>query len=266
MLWVACVLPAGTLADPTVLEDFRTPIHRAPVLLVPGMLLLIVAPVGASIARTSVGLRAILASMDAFVCIYAAVALVVLDPCPGTTFTVLQGTLAILGLLSVAEAVRWTRSTLPGRAWPRAAGVRLAIATLVLLMPSWLLVQRGCELASILAPFAFVAISAAGVRIARTQKGVRLAAALLHVAIAAHLIVTLRYTIFAALPRFTNVEAGGHAALAAAVAVLALALGHAVAQVRHVRRRDEPADEDATANGGDADGLEGDAPVALGSP
>jgi hypothetical protein len=266
MLWVGCVLPAGTLADATVLEDFRTPIHRAPVLLVPGMLLLIVAPVGASIARTSVGLRAILASMDAFVCIYAAIALAVLDPCPGPTFVVLQGTLAVLGLLSVAEVVRWTRSALPGRELPRPAGVRLAIATLVLLMPSWLLVVRGCELASILAPFAFVAISAAGVRIARTQKGVRLAAALLHVAIAAHILVTLRYTIFASQPRFTNVEAGGHAVLGAAGVVLALAVGHVFAHLRHVRRRDEPADEETTANGGEADDLEGGAPVALGSP
>ena len=37
----------------------------------------------------------------------------------------------------------------------------LAVATLVLLSPSWVLVQRGCELASILAPFAFVAPSPA---------------------------------------------------------------------------------------------------------
>jgi hypothetical protein len=134
--------------------------------------------------------------------------------------------------------------------------VRLAIATMVLLMPSWLLVQRGCELASILAPFAFVAMSAAGVRIARTQKGVRLAAALLHLAIAAHLVVTLRYTIYAAQPRFARVEGGGHAALAAAGVVLALAAAHVVAQVVHVRRRDGPMEAEEPEDGVEGAALE----------
>src|SRR5687767_13418696 len=101
MLWVGCVLPAGHLADASLLEDFRTPIHRTPVLLVPALLLLIVAPVAVTIARTTVGLRAILASTDAFVCIYAAVALWALEPCQGVMFRVLDGALVVLGLLSI---------------------------------------------------------------------------------------------------------------------------------------------------------------------
>jgi hypothetical protein len=238
MLWVGCVLPAGRLADPLVLEDFRTPIHRAPVLLVPALLLLIVAPVAVTIARTTAGLRSVLASTDAFVCAYAAIALSFLDPCTGVMFAVLEAVLAFLALLSVLDVVRWSRAGQPGRPLPRPLGVRLAVATLVLLSPSWVLVQRGCELASILAPFAFVALSAAGVRISRTQKGIRLTAALLHLGIAGHLVVTLRYTIFASPPRFADVGAGGYAVLGAAVLVVVIAAGHVVAHMRHLRQED----------------------------
>jgi hypothetical protein len=248
MLWVGCVLPAGRLVDPSLLEDLRTPIHRASVLLVPALLLLIVGPVAVTIARTAVGVRAILASVDAFVCAYAAIALAVLEPCPGLPmFRVLVGTLVLLAVLSVGEIVRWVRSVLPGHAPPRPVGLRLAIAALVLLLPSWLLVQPGCELASLLAPFAAVALSAGGARVARTQKGLRLTAALVHLGVAGHLFVTLRYTIYAADPPFANVGGGGYAVLGAAVLVLALAGLHLAAHVRARRDADAGADAEAEA-------------------
>ena len=75
LLWVACSLPAGPAQIATDHRDATTPIHREAILLVPALLLLVLLPVGMALARRVRGAQAILASTDAFVAIYAGLAL-----------------------------------------------------------------------------------------------------------------------------------------------------------------------------------------------
>jgi hypothetical protein len=226
MLWVACVIPAGALQDPALLEDWSTPMHRAAILIVPALLLLIAGPVGVTLSRGAVGKRGVLAATDTFVCLYAAVAVAVEGAGTSLTYWTLAALMLFLGVLSLVEVLRYARAAARGAPAPRVAGVRLAVALLVLLMPSWFLVEDGRELASLLVPFAFVAVSAGGARLARTSQGLRLTAGILHTAMAAHLLVTLRYQLFDAEPRFSSVAPPGFAVLGASAVLLLLAIAH----------------------------------------
>jgi hypothetical protein len=239
LLWVGCVLPAGRLEGVGLLSDHATPLYREAVLLVPALLLLILGSTLLLLTRGVVGMRGALAAIDTFVCLYAAVALDVCFPCQGTTFWVLTGLLALLGALSAIETARYLRAGARGLPAPTLAGARLALALLVLLAPARLLVQDGTELASLLAPFGFVAFSAAGSRIARTVRGLRVVGGVLLAAIAAHLFVTIRFTVFDAPPRFTSVGPAGWAVTVGAGVLVALATVGVVASA--IRRRREAA-------------------------
>jgi len=131
----------------------------------------------------------------------------------GTVSGVLVGLLFGLGLLSMLEVVRLMLGKRGSFLPASFRGMRLALCLLALLTPSWLLVQDGWELASLLVPYALVAIGAGGALLARTETGLRFTAASLHLAFAAHLFVVLRYTIFEVntvrRPGFTEVSPFG---------------------------------------------------------
>jgi CDP-diglyceride synthetase len=138
------------------------------------------------------------------------------------TAWILVGLMFALAALAVLDAVAILRAPRAGRRG--SAGLRLALSLLVLLTPAWLLVQSHRELASLLVPFGFVALSAATESAARTERSLRRTAALLQFLIAAHLFVTLRYTIFENQPAVRDMGAFGTATLAIAVLAALLAL------------------------------------------
>jgi len=221
LLWVACVLPAGILAGPGVTGDDAVPLHRQAILLVPALLLLIAVPVGSTLARRVRGMRAVLATTDTFVMFYVALALlaegVVRDG--ATVGAVLL--LSTVGTLSALETWRTTRPRdLAPRTPPWLAGGRLALCLLVLVLPLHILLAPDVERASLLAPFFFVAVSAGGARLARHMQGLYRTGALVQLLLAAHLLITLRYTIYVTEPALTDVLATGTVVMALAAAVL----------------------------------------------
>ncbi|MHC5009625.1 MAG: hypothetical protein ACYTG6_01605 [Planctomycetota bacterium] len=235
LLWVGCVLPSGMLAA-GLNGDAATPMHRSGWLLVGAMVLLVVGPVGATLARTRVGQRAVLSTTDAFVCLYAAGGLTGAPVAAGQLAVLLISLLYGLAFLSVLETVRLLRPGGEALLPTGIQGIRLAIALLVLVLPSWLIVTSGRELGSLLAPFAFVAISAAGANAARTVAGLRFTAALLHSALAVHVLVTLRYTIYEAEPRLLDVNGFGWVTLGLSGLAALLAVTLVGWRFRYVRR------------------------------
>lgn len=228
LLWVACVIPAGDLADATLLDEWATPMHREALLLVPALLLLTALPVGFTLARREEGLIGVLASTDAFVASYAAIALMARHPIRGIPALVAVLLLFAVAALSFLEAWRAVRaSRRRGGAVPRALrGARLALCVLVLMIPPDFLLEEGTELASWMGPFVFVALSAAGVRLARTGRGLRLTAATLQFLIAVHVVLTITYTLKSETPhQIADLRIPGQVAqgLALAVGVVALA-------------------------------------------
>jgi hypothetical protein len=216
------VLPAGTLRDPSLIDDAATPVHRAAVLLVPALLLLVIGPVGTTLTRGLVPLRAVLAATDALVCIYAAIAVPAEIGVRGVTAGILVALMGVLALLSVADAVQILRvRRTAGRG---STSLRLALSLLVLLTPSWFLVQSDRELASLLAPFGYVALSAAAESAARSERALRRTAALLQTVVAAHFLIALRYTIEEETPAIREVGAFGRTTLVLAGVVLGLAV------------------------------------------
>lgn len=200
LLWVGCVVPAGTLAADGLLEDAATPMHREAVLLVPALLLLTVLPVGFTLSRREEGVMTVLASTDAFVALYAGIALLVRQPVTSPAAVTAVALLFGLGALSILEALRAVRAArddavrVPGSL----RGARLALCVLVLMVPATFLLEEGTERASWLGPFLFVAVSAAGVSFARSGRGLRLTAALLQLLLAVHVAITLRWTLLEA--------------------------------------------------------------------
>jgi hypothetical protein len=221
LLWVGCVLPAGAVARAAG-PDAATPVHREALLLVPALLLLVIVPVGCTLALRASGMRAILAAMDGFVVLYVALAMVAAHLVRDGTTVAALALLLLLAALSGADAVRQVRP-LRGRR-PGLSGARLAIALLVLLLPLHVLLRADVERASLLAPFLFVAVSAGGSRLARSMRGLRRTAAVLQVLLGAHLLVTLRYTMFRRAPVLGSVNVAGKTTLALAAAVIAAAL------------------------------------------
>ena len=243
VLWVACVLPAGQLAEAAA-EDVATPLYREAWLLVPAMLLLIIAPVGVVLSTTRTGRLAVLALADAFIAGYAGLGLLAsgfaridlpaVRGLPGveallaTTFAVLPavlvGLLLALSFLSLYEVVRVLRGGGDARVPRLFKGIRLAICLLVLITPTYLLVLGERELGNLLVPFALVAVSASGAAFAQRPLSLRLTASLVHLALALHVLITLRYTIYEAEPAFATVSAIGKATLGIAGGVVFLAV------------------------------------------
>jgi hypothetical protein len=237
LLWIGCVLPAGPLTHPELGgSDAAVPLHREALLLVPALLLLVLVPTGCTLARRFHGMRSVLAGTDCFVATYAAVAL-------GITLWQLAGQhwsrldlpslialllMLTLGAMSGIEAWRQARGP-ARRPVPRVfAGARLALCLLVLIVPGHLLLHPNVERASLLAPFLFVAVSAGGAALSRGLRGLRRTAAVLQVLLAAHVFITLRYTMFGrddppVAPSIMGVELPGQITLALAAAVVTLA-------------------------------------------
>jgi hypothetical protein len=237
LLWAGCVMPAGFMVE-GVPAHHSSPMSREAWLLVPALLLLIVGPVGVVLSRTRRGLAAVLASTDAFVAVYMAVVLAGWGAFVGTVSGILVGLLFGLGILSVIEVIRLLRIG-PGPAIvPYLRGLRLALCLLALLTPSWILVQEGRELASLLIPYAIIAIGAGGAALARTETGLRLTTAVLHLAFAIHLFVVLRYTIYdraeAGKEAILSLRPFGWFTLGVSVFIVFLALLQVIRLLRHV--------------------------------
>ena len=241
LLWVACVLPAGRLVDPAAAEDLATPLYREAWLLVPALLLLIIGPVGVVLSTTRTGRLAVLALTDTFIAAYAGIGLwasgvpnvraTLFGPLPErgeVVATVFVGLLLTLAVLSLYETQRVLRRGPDGPVAPMLKGLRLAICILVLLTPTFLLISQTRELASLLVPFGLVAISAAGAAFARAPLSLRFTASLVHLALAVHVVITLRFTIFDGDPRFQTVSPVGWATLGLAGGILLLAFVHAL--------------------------------------
>ena len=234
LVWVGCVIPAGHVVAGAWSEGAGVPLQRETVLLVPALLLLTGLPVGATLARRVLGQRAVLASTDAFVGIYSAIVLgQALQP--GEVMgTILVVMLYVLGTLSLFEALRAARSKTFDS--PRSyEGIRLALCLLVIAMPSRYLMIEGVDRANWLWPFVFIALGATGARVSRSIHGLRLTSAALQIVLAAHLIVTLRYTIFEGAPALSEVTEFGEATLYLAYGVLGVALLQFLLLLQHVR-------------------------------
>jgi hypothetical protein len=224
LVWVGCVVPAGPIPGAAPGGDLATPIHREAILLVPALLLLVLLPASCTLSRRRRGMRAVLASTDAFVTGYAATALWAhgfMRDIPSLVAVIL---LFSLSGLSGLEAWRCNRATDGTMRQSRFTGTRLAVCLLALILPLHLLLHPDAERASLLAPFFFVAVSAGGVSLARDLRGFRRAAAVLQLVIATHMLVTLRYTMFRATPSLSQVEMPGQVTLGLATGVLGLAV------------------------------------------
>lgn len=247
LVWIGCALPSGAPEGGSLRDDAATPLQREAWMLVPALVLLVISPVASALATTRSARLTVLAGLDAFVALYSALLLLLRRgpagaavPLEGLPLALLVALLAVGGL-SLIEA----RRLLAGRLGPPAAwlaGARLALCLLVLLLPSQLLLRGGQDRASLLAPFLFVAVSAGGARLARGPAGLALTAALLHVALATHLLVTLRYTLAHEAPRVPVLSPVGRATLDGATLMLGLAaLQTLVALVGALRRGAPPA-------------------------
>ncbi len=247
LLWVACVLPAGSTVGTPVTSDDAVPLHRAALLLVPALLLLIATPVGLTLARRERGMRAVLATTDAFVALYVAAGLWSvggIDDLPSAVALLL---LVVVGGLSLLETWRATRAA-PDRREPPAllSGARLAICLLVLVAPLYVLNQADVERASLLAPFFFVAVGAAGARLARGMRGLHRTGALVQLLLAVHIFITLRYTMFATHPELAEVFPAGRVTMGLAFGIVGVAALQLVVYFRsHPQPKQAPADAPA---------------------
>ncbi len=244
LLWVGCVIPAGKLVDASLLDELATPIHREAVLLVPALVLLTVLPVGFTLARREEGLMAVLASTDAFVAFYAGIALLVRQPLTGPAAVAALALLFTLGGLSTVEALRAMRAARHEHfAIPqKLRGARLALCVLVLMVPAQFLLVEGTERASWLGPFLFVALSAAGARLAGSGRGLRVTAALLQVLLAVHVLITLRWSLLESdgAEELARLGVFGTVTLALAAGVLVIAVLQCLALLSGIREP-EPA-------------------------
>ena len=234
LLWVGCVLPAGRRSPGEHYGDATTPFFREGLLMVPAVLLLVLLPVGGVLTRRFRGGLALLASTDAFIALYAAAAILIAARRDETSW-VASGLLFILGALSIWETVRATRAThRPQSVWTR--GLRLAICLLVLMVPANFLIKSNVERASLLAPFLVIGVSAAGAHLAQTISALRFTSAVIQVALAAHLAIALRYTIFRSEPAIESLSIFGWVTSVLAWVVVGLAVLQALAISRERRR------------------------------
>jgi hypothetical protein len=224
LLWVGCVLPAGRVAGVAAHSDASTPVDRDAILLVPALLLLIIVPVGCTLALRLHGMRAVLAGMDAFVALYVAIALCAVGFVGDTPSTVAVVALFLVGGLALLE-VFWHTGAAGSRGEESSlSGARLALALLLLILPLHILMHPEVERASLLVPFFFVALSAGGSRVARHMRGLRRTASVLQLLLAIHVLITLRYTIFRTDPAIESLYLSGEATLLLASLVVFVAL------------------------------------------
>jgi hypothetical protein len=241
--WVFCALPSGVPEGGSLRDDAGTPLFREPWALVPVLVLLVMAPAAVALTHARLGRLMILAATDAVVSLYAAAVLTVrpgmlssLRVEPGAPLALLVALYA-LGAFSLLETRRLARGEMGPPAF-HLGGLRLALCLLVLVLPAGSLLEPGQDRALLLAPFLLVALSAGGARLARSAEGLGLTAALVHLALAGHLVVTLRYTIERASPLITDLRLPGRVTLDLAWIILALAaLQAGVHLVLSLRRR-----------------------------
>jgi hypothetical protein len=229
LFWVVAALPAGKLKGGAVVDDGATPLARQAWMLVPVLVLLILGPVGMTLTVVRQGRLMLLAATDAFLALYAGTVLLCRSGIPdpfepvGAVAYLLASGLLLLGILSVLETRRLMLGRLEAPAYGM-GGLRLGICLLVLLLPAWPLLVDGRELASLLAPYLYLAVSAGGARLARSVEGLAFTGALLHLGLAAHVLVTLRYSLHHELPHIQVLGGAGHVALALGWGLLALAV------------------------------------------
>lgn len=225
LVWIACVVPGAVLADPSVPGDVATPMARGAIYLLPALLLLVTGPIAILLAARADSMRSLLAAGDAFVTLFAAG--ILLARRHGDVPSLVAAlALLVLCVVAVRDAFR------PAKAGPRpvpdatgavaggGGSLRLALAVTALLMPASLLTRGVVERASLLAPFAYVAISALGSRLARGLLGLRLTAAVLLVGVSVHQIVAIRYSVEDGQPESVGWTAAGYGALGTAVLCL----------------------------------------------
>lgn len=243
LLWIGCALPSGLPEGGSLRDDAGTPLYRQPWALVPALVLLVLTPAAMTLATGRQGRLLILAMTDAFVALYGALVLTFRHGLPDAVQASRGAPLALLILLYVVAglSVVETRRLMRGQLGPPAhglAGARLALCLLVLLLPAGALLEGGQERASLLAPFLFIAVSAGGARLSSGAPGLGLTAALLHLALATHVVVTLRFTWSQEAPRVLDLNVVGTTTRDLAYGLLALAALHVLAQVAGgVRRR-----------------------------
>lgn len=240
LLWVACVLPAGPAQIAQDHRDATTPMHREALLLVPALVLLVLLPVGMTLARRRRGARAVLAGTDAFVALYAGIALGGSPTRGDPAARILLGVLLVLGVLSLLEAWRCTRPEGRRPVWPALKGLRLAICLIVLMTPPDLLLSDQHERASLLAPFFLVALGAGGAVLVRSLAGLRAVSGLTQLLLAAHVVVTLRLTLQEGTPRLAGLGLSGQAALVLGIGVGVAAAVQWVLLLRDTRRPAAP--------------------------
>ena len=235
LLWVGCVLPSGPLAQPAPHDDVATPFYREGLLLVPAVLLLVLLPVGCALTRRIRGGQALLAATDAFIATYAAIAIWVTSPKDLATgiFALL---LLLLGVMSATESIRTSRAQHPRRAHAWMKGSRLAICIMVLMVPAGWVMESNVERASYLAPFFVVAVSAAGALLARTTITLRMTSAVIQLALAIHVVITLRYTLFTGTPQISRLSVFGEVTWGLSLLTLAFAVLQ-VGILAHERRK-----------------------------
>jgi hypothetical protein len=223
LVWIACVVPGVVLADATLADDLATPMARGALLILPALLLLITGPIAVLISGRPETLRSLLASGDAFVALFSAG--VMLHARRGDTSRLVAAIgLLVLFAVAVRDAIRpaFAAPSPDGAPLRRGGGLRLALALAALLMPASLLTRNSGERASLLAPFAYVALSALGSWLARGVIGLRLTAALLLVGVSAHLAIAIRYAIEDAAPPYERWTIAGGAAFGFALVTLAV--------------------------------------------
>ena len=245
LVWMGGVIP-GTWApaDPTSADDVWTPIARGAPLLLPALLLLIAGPISAVLCRGPTALRALLAAGDAYVTGVMAVALYAThDKDPALLVAV--AFLAIMCLVALRDAVVVVKDGGADTGWRgdvnapprsfRTTDVRLALSMLVLLTPARLFAEPHRERASLLAPFAYVAISALGSRFATTERSLRLTGAVLVSLVASHLVVAVRYVLDQGEGAGRRWTWAGTTTFATSCAVLLVALARVVVVMRGPR-------------------------------
>ena len=225
LVWIACVVPGAVLADPGLSSDSATPMARGDVLLLPALLLLVTGPIAILLAARADGLRSLLAAGDAFVTLFAGG--ILLSGRRGDTPRLVAAlALAVLFVVAVRDAFRPAKAGPPppadasGVAVGGGGSLRLGLALTALLMPASLLTHGPVERASYLAPFAYVAISALGSRLAHGLLGLRLTAALLLLGVSIHQLVAIRYAVEDGRPEATGWTPAGYGALGLALLCL----------------------------------------------
>ena len=205
LVWMGGVIPGTWAAGDVGPDDRWTPLARGAPLLLPALMLLIAGPISAVLCRGPTALRALLAAGDAYVTGVMAVALwATHDKDPAVLIAIVF--LAVICLFALRDAFVVVKDGAADAAWAagdpaappasfRTTDVRLALSMLVLLTPAQLFAEPHRERASLLAPFAYVAISALGSRFSTTERSLRLAGAVLVSLVASHLVVAVRYVL-----------------------------------------------------------------------